>query len=174
MSKNILILHGWNASPDLHFFPKAKEKFEQMGYRVEIPALSGGYFPKLDRWLEVIKNLKPDENWVLIGHSLGGVALLKYLETAARPVRQTILLAVPFEAMDFEGIENFFAGGFDWEKIRANCPRFNLLYETDDPVVEKEHGQKYAQNLKGELTIVPGGMHLHNIDLEMLSKLIEP
>lgn len=171
MSKKILILHGWNASPSQHFFPKAKEKFLKEGYQIEIPPMPGNYFPKLENWLKTIKSYRPDKDWILIGHSLGGVAILKYLENAKAPIKQAILLATPFDSMKFGAIENFYDEGFDWKKIRANCPKFNLVYETDDPVVPKEHGQKYTQELTGNLKIIAGGMHLHNLDLDFLEGL---
>jgi len=169
----ILILHGWNASPKEHWFPEARERFEKVGFRVESPELPGNYFPKKEEWVRIIESFKPDENWVLIGHSLGGVAILRYLEKAPGKIKQVILVATPYDAMKFGAIDNFFAGGFDWPKIKANSPQFDLVYEADDMAVPLKHGQKYAKKLGGKLHVLPGFDHFQKIDLDFLEKLIK-
>lgn len=172
MVKNILILHGWNAAPQDHWFSEAQEHWRKKGWRVEVPEFPGNYFPKKDEWLEAISNFQPDKSWILIGHSLGGVAILKYLEMADKPIAKAILIATPFTSMHFGALDNFFEGGFRWENIKANCPSFEIINEDNDPAVPVEHGQKYAQNLSGHLHTVSGYTHFHNIDLKFLEKLL--
>ena len=171
MSK-ILILHGWNASPREHWFREAKEKWEKLGWQVEVPELAGNYFPKKEEWVEVIEGFQPDENWTLIGHSLGGVAILRYLEKASKKIKQAILVATPYDAMKLGAIENFFGGGSDWQKIKAKCPKFDLVYQDEDMAVPLKHGKKYAKKLSGKLHILPGFDHFQKIDLEFLRGLI--
>ena len=151
---------------------KWQDRWEKKNYKVYVPNLPGNYFPKKDEWLKVIEDFKPNENWILIGHSLGGVMILKYLEIADKPIGKAILIATPFMAMHFGALDNFFEGGFNWENIKANCPSFEILNEDNDPAVPIEHGQKYAQNLGGQLHTVSGYTHFHNIDLKFLEKLL--
>jgi len=172
-AKKILILHGWDASATDHWFPLAKEMFEKEGFKVYVPEMPGGYFPKKNDWVKVIEKFEPDDHWILIGHSLGGVAILRYLEKVIKPIGQAILVAVPFEPMSFKPIENFFLDEFDWEKIRENCPKFDIVNESKDSVIPVEYGQKFADKLKGKLHILPGYSHFHSIDLDFLKGLIE-
>lgn len=172
-NQHILILHGWNALPAEHWFPKAKEKFERSGFKVEVPEMPGGYFPKKEEWVKTIANFNPDENWVLMGHSLGGVAILRYLEEKVKPISQAILIATPYEPMQFKPIENFFGNEFDWKKIRKNCQKFDIVNESNDSIIPLEHGQKFAKNLKGKLHILSGYSHFHTIDLDFLEGLIK-
>ncbi len=173
MIKNLLFLHGWQASPSEHWFPEVKDYFTSKGYRVFIPALSGNYFPKKDNWVKVVSELQPDEDWILIGHSLGGVTVLKFLEITKKPIAQSVLIATPFDAMKFGAIENFFETGFDWKKIKANCSKFDIINEDNDPAIPLEHGQKFAKNLGGRLHVVRGFTHFHDIDLDLLDKIIK-
>lgn len=173
MTKNILILHGWDASAENHWFLKAKEKWQKLGSRVEVPELPGGYYPKKDEWLKIIESFRPDSSWILIGHSLGGVAILKYLEIAKKPIAQAILIATPFNEMEFSPIKNFFDNGFNWEKIKKNCPKFDIVNEDNDSVVPLEHGEKYSQSLDSRLHTLAGYTHFHEIDLNFLEKLID-
>src|SRR3990167_7905498 len=100
-SKNILILHGFGASSQDHWFFEAKKIFQRKGHQIFIPDLPGGYFPHRDEWVETIEEFNPDESWVLIGHSLGGIAILRYLEKAKKEISQAILAATPFYSMNF-------------------------------------------------------------------------
>lgn len=168
----ILILHGWEGNPTLYWFPKAKKMFENEGYKVFTPELPGGYYPKKEEWLNIIRDYSPDENWILIGHSLGGVAILKYLEETMKPVKKVILIATPFEPMSFSPIANFFTGGFNWEKIQKNSAEIIIMNETNDTVVPLEHGKKYSKELGVDLDIIPGGTHFHIIDLNHLKKMV--
>ncbi len=171
--KKVLILHGWEGDPSLHWIPEAKKMFEEAGLQVFTPKLPGKYFPKKEEWLNIIREYRPDSSWALIGHSLGGVALLKYLEDASSEIGQAILIAAAFEPMKFTPIANFFQGGFNWQKIKNNCPRFDVIIESNDPVVPTDHGQKLAEKLNSQLYILPGYSHFHSIDLDFLRGLIK-
>ncbi len=173
MKNKILILHGWNASAREHWFPKAKEFFQKEGYHVEVPTLPGNYFPKKDEWLKVIENIVKEDGWILIGHSMGGVAILRFLEKSPYKAKQAILVATPFEPMSFKPIENFFDAPFDWQKIKQNCPKFDVINESDDPAVPFEHGKNFAKHLEGEFHQQIGFSHFHSFDLEFLKGLIQ-
>ena len=172
----IIIIHGFESNSHEHWFMAAKEKFENPpaggGFKVFVPDMPGAFFPKKDDWVKVITEFNPDKNTVLIGHSLGGVAILRYLEIASRKVAQAILIATPFEAMKFGAIENFFDGGFEWEKIKNNAADIIVLNEDNDPAVPLEHGQQLAQKLNAQLIVQPGYVHFDKINLELLEKLI--
>lgn len=169
----ILIIHGWEGNPNIYWIPKAKEKLENEGYKVYTPMMPGGYFPIKAEWLKVIEDYQPDKEWVLIGHSLGGVAILKFLEKAQLDIKKAVLIATPFEPMKFSPIANFFDPGFDWKKIKSKCLSFSVLNETDDPVVPCEHGKRFAKYLGITPTEVPGASHCHNLNLDLLEKLID-
>ncbi len=172
-NKNILIVHGWDASPSQHWFFPAKEKFEKAGFNVFLPEMPGNYFPKKEEWLKIIEETVKGDDWIFIGHSLGGVAVLKYLENAPFRAKHIILIATAYEPMSFQPIENFFDMPFEWEKIKSNCPKFDIVIESDDPVVPTEHGKNFVKNLGGKLHILPGGTHFHSIDLDFLEGLIK-
>lgn len=171
MNKNILILHGWNASSEDHWFGEAKEYFEKRGFQVNIPNLPGNYFPQKEEWLKVIEKCQPDEDWILIGHSLGGVAILKYLEKSISGVDKVILIATPYDAMHFGALENFYEGGFDWKTIKKKAKKFEILNEENDPAIPVTHGQNFAKKLSGHLHIIRGYTHFHNLNLNFLEKL---
>ena len=171
-SKNILIIHGFESNSREHWFLAAREKFEKEGYKVFVPDMPGTFFPKKDEWVKKIGSFNPDENWILIGHSLGGNAILRYLEIVNRKVAKVILMATPFEPMKFGAIENFFGDEFDWKKIKSNSGKIIVVNEDLDPVVPLEHGKQLSQCLNCQFIIQPGYTHFDKINLDFLEKLI--
>ena len=171
-NRKILILHGWQSNPARQWFSNAKDRFEKDGYEVFVPKMPGGYFPKLKDWLKVVADYHPDENWILIGHSLGGVTILKYLEKNDQKISQAILVATPFEPMKFNPIANFFEDGFDFEKIKRNADKIDIVTVDEDPVVPLSHGQDWSKNLDAPLHTIRGFSHSYAIDLDLLEKLI--
>jgi predicted alpha/beta hydrolase family esterase len=90
------------------------------------------------------------DNVILIGNSLGGIFLAKYLSENKFPkkILSTYLSCAPFDdSMPDEDL----AGGF---KLKKNLSLLNtcsknlyLLFSKDDNVVPVSHGQKYAKHL---------------------------
>jgi len=75
--KRAIIIHAWESTPEEHWYLEEKKLLEEKGYTVEIPKMPGERWPKLDEWLKVIEALKPDEDTVMIGHSLGPAATFR-------------------------------------------------------------------------------------------------
>jgi predicted alpha/beta hydrolase family esterase len=172
IKKRILVMHGWNSSGSEYWFSEVKSYFESKGYGVTIPELPGNYFPDFKGWMKAIADFAPTENDILIGHSLGGATILRYLEIIENPVGHTILTATPINSMGFNQVDNFFEIGFDWEIIKNNAGKINLIYEEDDTIVPLDHGQTLAKELNAPIEIIPGGLHLYRLDMKLLEKMI--
>lgn len=171
--RNILILHGWESNPREHWYLRAKEKLQKEGYNVYVPEMPGAYFPKKENWVEKIVEYNLDETWAVIGHSLGGVALLRYLENTETKIGKAILIAVPYDQMNFNPIANFFFPEMNFSKIQNKANKFIILNEDEDPVVPLEHGEKYHSHLKSKFIVKKGCLHFDIIDLDFLEKVIE-
>src|ERR1700727_3644107 len=81
--RRAVIIHCWGGVPNYAWYPWAKIQLEARGYDVLVPEMPNTYEPQLDQWLfhliQVVTN--PDEELILIGHSLGTVTIMRYLET---------------------------------------------------------------------------------------------
>ncbi|MBW3023131.1 alpha/beta hydrolase [Candidatus Woesearchaeota archaeon] len=96
-------------------------------------------------------------NLVLIGVSLGGIFLAKYLSENKFPkkILSTYLIAPPFDnTLTGEDL----AGGF---KLKSNLSRFEknsknvtLLFSKDDDCVPASHAEKYRKKLKNAKIII--------------------
>jgi len=170
--KRILVMHGWNSNGTEYWFSDVKDYFEPKGFEVVIPELPGNYFPDFNGWISAVTSFLPTIDDIIIGHSLGGATIMKYLEEAKCPVGHTILAATPMDSMGFNQIDNFFETGFDFATIKKNAGKINLIYEEDDPIVPLEHGKTLAHKLGAPIEIIPGGLHLYKLDMRLLEKMI--
>ncbi len=98
-----------------------------------------------ERYLPYLKN-----NLTLIGNSLGGVFLAKYLSENKFPKKiKTLILVAPPYSNKLSG--EYFAGGFKLKKdlslITKNCQQVVLFFSEDDQVVPLDHAASYATNL---------------------------
>jgi len=107
-------------------------------------------------------HLRP--NIILIGSSLGGIFLAKYLSENKFPkkILSVYLVCPPY---DGAGSSEDLVGGFklksDLSLIEKNCRNINLLFSQDDEVVPLIQAKKYARKLKKAKIIVFANMNGH-------------
>ena len=108
---------------------------------------------KYNEWKIYFERFFPqlENNIILIGVSLGGIFLAKYLSENkfSRKILSTYLVCPPFD--DSLPTETL-AGGFklksDLSLFEQNSKNINLLFSADDPVVPVSHAEKYRKKLK--------------------------
>ena len=56
---------------------------EDKGYSVEVPEMPDTYHPKIDEWVNKLKEVvgTPDKDTILVGHSIGCQTIMRYLES---------------------------------------------------------------------------------------------
>jgi len=170
----VLILHGWGSNSTEHWFLEEQQRLEKLGIQVLVPDMPNTLTPAPAEWVQVIAEFRPDENSVLIGHSLGGTAVLRYLEETDKKIALVILIATPIQELGegFEPIINFSKPDFDWHRIKRNCEKIVIMNQTKDGSVPLQHGKDLAEHTAGELIVVEGSNHFDTIDFSLLEKHI--
>lgn len=98
-----------------------------------------------------------NENIILIGESLGGIFLAKYLSENIFPKKVTsvYLVCPPF---DNTLIGEDLTGGFhlnsDLSMIEKNCKNINLLFSKDDDCVPVSHAEKFREKLENPNIVI--------------------
>lgn len=175
MENRVLIIHGWESNSKEHWFLEEKERLEKSGYEVMVPDMPNTLHLRKEEWVKVIHDFNPDDKSILIGHSLGGVAILRYLETTDRKAGKCIFIATPIRKLGqgYEGIENFLEGDFNWDRIKESGQKFIVFQQKNDPAVPVQHGKDLANNLGAELVMTDGNDHFDKINFDLLEKYIK-
>lgn len=117
-----------------------------------MPDADSPWYDAWEAWFEQIVPLLDDEV-ILIGHSLGGLFLAKYLSEKDFPkkILATALVAAPYTGPE-ENIEerirkaNWNLGG-DLSKFAAQSPKIILVHSDDDPTVPFRAMERFAEKL---------------------------
>lgn len=192
--QQVLIIHGGNtfdSKKEFHDYLKNtqidKERLlikpdwkqtiaTELGANYEVlqPRMPNGTDADYNEWkmyFEAVAKVL-DNQVILIGHSLGGVFLAKYLSenNASFTIKSLILLAAPFKDTEQESIGNFKLKN-DFTKLTNQVSDIHFLHSQDDPVVAVEDAQLYKKHLpNAHLTLLDNKAHLNT---ETFPELIE-
>lgn len=137
---------------------------EELGESFEVfvpkmPNVTNARFEEWKIWFERIID-KLDENIILIGHSLGGIFLVKYLSEnrLSKEVKATVLVAAPFDDKDLEESLAEFSLNPPLDNFAKQAGEIYLIQSKDDPVVPFNQFEKYKEALPGAKTLILDGM----------------
>ena len=105
-----------------------------------------------ERYLHYLRN-----NIILIGESLGGIFLAKYLSENKFPrkILSTYLIGSPFDdSLSGEDLVGGFKLKSDLSIIEKNSKKIYLLFSRDDEVIPLSHANKYEKKLKNAKIII--------------------
>jgi predicted alpha/beta hydrolase family esterase len=178
MRDRAFIIHGYLGYPQEAWLPWLKSELEKRGYDVSLPAMPRPDRPSVPEWLEFITRLvgEPDKGTVMVGHSLGSQAVVRYLEflgAADKAVGKTVLVASSFptglsaaEAEQAAGEDRalipWFTIGAEPGKVRKAAGRCTVILSDDDPIVGfGEAKASFETNLEAQIIVEHGKGHLN-------------
>lgn len=181
MKKQIVVIHGgtsFKTYEDYITYLKTKEiNIEKLkpckdwkdslkselgnDYEILMPRMPNGTnarYKEWKIWFERIAEVLND-GLILIGHSLGGIFLAKYLSENifSKRISATILVATPFDDTDgADGQESLidFTLSPSLEKFTKQGGKIYLLHSKDDPVVPFAQLARYQNKLPGAEVVV--------------------
>lgn len=172
------IIHGYLGYPEEAWLPWLKRELEGRGYQVSLPSMPNADRPTIPGWTSFIRGLvgAPDRKTVMIGHSLGGNAVLRYLETlddAGEPVLKTVLVASGFPSglppdqaeggpeVD-EALRPWFRTGVDPRKVKRAAGQCTVILSDDDPYISFEAAKAgFQAHLDARIIVEHGKGHLN-------------
>lgn len=151
-------MHGKDTSPVEKWYPWFICELEGRGIEVVAPVLPNSGDPVMGEWLAELDKTIPDADTVLVGHSRGGVAVLRWLENQPGDfkIRKEILVAansgdIADRHITTETNHGFYTeGGYNFEKIRVHCDDFVVMHSTDDEWVPFGNSEKIAAGLNAK------------------------
>lgn len=120
--------------------------------------------PKLTTWLPHLRQTigQPDEELLLIGHSIGAVTIMRYLESLENgQVGKVIFVAGFTDQLGFRELENFFDTRLDFRKIKPKSRGgFVTIQSDNDPFVSQQYGERLKEELGAKLIIKHSAYHM--------------
>lgn len=170
LSWRVIVVHGLRSHPRDCWFPWLKHELEKRGFAVRVPRMPNPAAPEVKKWVAMITQVigTPDGRTILVGHSLGVIALLRYLETLQRGAGVAGLISVagrvigkPYKRY---GVSSFFQSPIRWNILKRRAQKFIGIYSIDDPLVSTENGRILEHKLGAKLILERNKGHFSRAD----------
>ena len=160
--KRVVIVHCWSGFPEYCWYPNTKKELEDKGFEVKVPEMPDTHLPKLSSWLPKLSQIAgvPNEDLFLVGHSLGCITILRYLEKLKDGEKVGGVVFVAGFTDDLSStdpiedeLSNFFETPILWDKIRISANKFAAIYSDNDPYVSLKYSNIFKEKLNAEIII---------------------
>lgn len=169
-NKHIIIVHGYTASPQSHWFPWLKKKLESQGAVVTIPAMPNSSDPNFAEWLQYLEglSLSIDQNTIFIGHSLGCITVLRFLEKHRKEIDQIggyLLVAGFAETLaNIPFLKTFTEDQLDDNTLISITEHRVSMISLNDEIVKSEYSVNLANRLQTQKLFVENAGHFLDRD----------
>ncbi len=146
-----MIIPG-NGNTDISeiWFPYVKKGLEALGLEVVAKNMPDAKLARRKYWIPFIEENLDEEDAILIGHSSGAVAILRYLEN------HKVLGAVIVGAchtdlgLEEEKLSGYFDDEWRWDKIKQNSEWIVQFASTNDPWIPIEEARFIKDKIGSE------------------------
>ena len=140
----VILVHGFNSSPEENFHPWLSRELRDAGFDVITPTLHLSVKDEVNLQ-EVIEDMKRQVGLlrggdIVLGHSLGALLILQYLEAVEmkETPRAIILVAAPWKVSKPE-LRRLFIADLDAEVLMWKAHDFYVVHSNDYTFVPFEH-----------------------------------
>ncbi len=131
----VILIHGnCGSKPTDNWFPYVKMELERMEIEVIAPQFPDADLARSSYWIPFLKNeLKADENTIIIGHSSGAIAAMRFAEK--NRIFGSILIGAYHTDLGYEKekLSGYFDEPWNWDAIKNNQNWIIQFASTDDP-----------------------------------------
>ncbi len=167
--KRVFIVHGWEFSPNMHWYPWLKGAMEKKGFKVAVPAMPDTDAPDITKWVARLAKAvgTPDEDTYFVGHSIGAQTILRYLQTAKTKVGGCVFVA-PWLTLTDEALPDatyrkiakpWLTTPIKYATVRKRTRALIVLFADDDPYVSLENRTWFKEKLDATTKVFSGRGH---------------
>lgn len=171
MKKRVIIVHGYKGKPETNWKPWLRQELEAKGVKVDVPEMPNTDHPLATEWVAKLTETvgRPTRDTYFVGHSLGCITILRYLETLNedQKIGGVILIAgfgERFPKYQSRSHDTFFDHTLDWSRIRDRCYNFVAIHSEDDPSVDVAQLDLFVDKLGAKPLLVHGFGHFGSPD----------
>ncbi|NQU78021.1 leucine--tRNA ligase, partial [Candidatus Falkowbacteria bacterium] len=155
---NYVLIHGFTGSSKRNFFPWLEKELKKQGHKVTNLNLPNPGKPSIKEQVDyVLKNTKINKDTVLLGHSLGGVVVMKLLEKINKKTAK-VLLVDSFVKPEFTdhkrpNVKKSCDWKFDFEKIKKSADEIIILADSSFSVIPEKQSREMEGLLGAKLVL---------------------
>ncbi|MEV8016048.1 alpha/beta hydrolase [Streptomyces sp. NPDC086554] len=158
------IIHGYGASPEDHWFGWLAGQLDADGIPATVPALPNPLVPDPAQWTEAVRADVgvPDQNSIVVAHSLGCLTVLRHLRSLTEPWQLgTLVLVAGFvdRLPALPDLDAYIGDGCDVAGLGGRIGRLTVIRSDADPYVPVGHTDRLAGLLGTSADVVPGAGH---------------
>lgn len=147
-----MIIPG-NANADMSqfWYPYVKKELEKIGIKVIAKNMPDPDLARKEYWLPFIEEQTGGaQQTILIGHSSGAVAILRYMES--HKIEGAVIVGVCYTDLgdEKEKISGYYEDPWRWEKIKQNAKWIIQFASADDPYIPTEEARYVRDRLNTE------------------------
>jgi predicted alpha/beta hydrolase family esterase len=163
--KRVIIVHGYAGHPEENWFPWLKSELEKEGIEAIVPRMPNTDTPEPQEWLPYLQNVigEADADTYLVGHSLGCIVILRYLESLKdnTQVGGVILVSGFAEPIHLTELNKFFEPKLNDDRIRSVAKNILAINSDNDRHVPLWQGEKIAERFKARLIVLHDAGHIN-------------
>ncbi len=168
MTKKAFIIHGFEGLPEHGWYPWLKSELEKRSFQAYNLAMPDTLHPKMIPWVNYLTEVvgTPDKDCYFVGHSLGCITILRYLENLEpdQKIGGSVLVAGFASNIGYDELDSFFRKPINWNKVKSHCNKFVAIHSDNDPYVPLDCGYLLREKLNAELIIETGMKHFTDDD----------
>ena len=172
---NVIIIHGnGETTIDDCWYPSVARQLGALGLDVIARTMPMAETAPAHIWLPHIEEaLGANENSILVGHSSGAIAAMRYAET--HRIHGSVLVSAYHTDLGnfYEKRSGYFGKPWDWDAIKANQRWIVQFASTDDPFIPIEEPQHVRDQLGTDYHEFTNRGHFQGYDFPELTAVIK-
>lgn len=150
--KKVVIIHGnGGCTHQMGWYPWLKSELEKLDIKVVSPTMPDNVEAKASVWLPYMHDvLRCDENTIIVGHSSGAVAAMRYAENYK--LFGSVLVGACYTDLGYasEKLSGYYDAPWQWDKIKNNQRFISLFASSDDSFIPVKEARFIKDNLDCE------------------------
>lgn len=156
MKDRVFIVHGWDGLPEHGWYLWLAKELEKIGVEAHVPTMPDTATPRVEAWIAALAAAvgTPDEHTFFVGHSIGCLTTLRYLETL--PIDKKVggaVLVAPWLILNYRSEEEkaiakpWVETPLDFSDVRHHLPKSICLFSDNDADVPLENEPVFKSKL---------------------------
>lgn len=164
--KRVVIVHGHDASPSMHWFSDLAKVLQMLRYAEEvlIPPMPHPHLPDIRSWKQKLSSIigNTTEETAVIGHSFGAITTLRLADSLppGRKLGAIILVSCPIKWVWGGVPARVLFREPDWNRVRESVRHLAVIHSDDDWVAPLRNATYMQGKLDCGYLVLHGHKHL--------------